>query len=35
MILLKNIGCDVIQGYYYSKPLMDVDASEVLLSQGK
>ena len=23
--MLRNLGCDVVQGYYYSKPLMLVD----------
>jgi EAL domain-containing protein (putative c-di-GMP-specific phosphodiesterase class I) len=23
--MLKKLGCDVVQGYYYSKPLMLID----------
>ena len=23
--MLKQLGCDVVQGYYYSKPLMLID----------
>lgn len=32
--LLKNMSCDIIQGYYYSKPLMASEVMELLLNQG-
>ena len=28
--ILKNIGCDILQGYYYSKPLMPDELSEYI-----
>ena len=29
-LLLKEMGCDIIQGYYFSKPLMPDDFSELI-----
>ena len=33
MELLKEFGCDIIQGYYYSKPLSADDFSELLKAE--
>lgn len=32
--LLKHMKCDIIQGYYYSRPLMASEVTELLLNQG-
>ena len=31
MDLLKSLGCDIIQGYYLSKPVPDTEIEEILL----
>ncbi len=31
MELLKSLGCDIIQGYYFSKPVPDTEIEEILL----
>lgn len=31
--LLQEVGCDLLQGYYFSKPLLEAEATE-LLSTG-
>lgn len=33
--LLKNIGCDQVQGYYYAKPMPDNEFFELLLKEHK
>lgn len=33
--LLKQHGCDIIQGYYFSKPLSPEQFSEIIIKEGK
>lgn len=33
MILLKNLGCSMVQGYYFSKPLPAKDFEKVIISE--
>ena len=33
--LLKSIGCDQVQGYYYAKPMPDNEFFELLLKEHK
>lgn len=33
VMLLKNIGCDQVQGYYYAKPMPEYDFFELLTKQ--
>jgi EAL domain-containing protein (putative c-di-GMP-specific phosphodiesterase class I) len=33
--LLKKIGCNVVQGYYYSKPMPQEEFFEMLLENKK
>ncbi len=33
--LLKSIGCDQVQGYYYAKPMPVEDFFELLVKQNK
>ena len=35
LAILKVFGCDLIQGYYFSKPLSKIDLVEFLLSQER
>ena len=35
LVILQVFGCDLIQGYYYSKPLSKVDLLAFLLSPDK
>ena len=31
--ILKNLGCDIIQGYYFSKPLPEIEFEETILNK--
>ena len=33
--LLRNIGCDQVQGYYYAKPMLAEDFFKLLKSQNE
>lgn len=34
-VFIKNCGCDMIQGFYYSKPLPETEFTEYLLERNK